>query len=167
MLTASLCDAGKVLSAALQAGFRESGATSVGSDSAGSATPLVAVRSTGFTCDSIVGYVEENQKGEEEVVSVVNEEYLRMLLQLANDRFETNSKRIERFRLALLHEYVEKGTKDGDWEDVEVRRTRKRVEGLMERSRRKASEDRELEDTDVFADQDDTSVLLNFDIAQD
>lgn len=81
----------------------------------------------------------------------VSGEYLRALIKIANERFVENARRIERFRVLLSKAYVAagagvgrgpkgKGKPDGaEWEDAEVRRERKRAEGL-----RKAEEVRRL-----------------------
>ncbi|CAN9133859.1 unnamed protein product [Alternaria alternata] len=58
--------------------------------------------------------------------------YLRTLIKIANERFKINFDRISRFRQALLQTYEPKllnGTK-ADWEDADVRKRRKREEGL-------------------------------------
>jgi len=56
------------------------------------------------------------------------------LLEVANERFAANSRRIQRFWDLL--KVTEKGREDkgkakgGDWEDAVIRRERKRAEGL-------------------------------------
>lgn len=63
---------------------------------------------------------------------MVSEAYLRTLVELANQRFGANQERKERFARALLQskgEEVKKGD-SGDWEPKDVRRERKREEGL-------------------------------------
>lgn len=63
---------------------------------------------------------------------MVSEAYLRTLVELANQRFGANQERKERFARALLQskgEEVRKGD-SGDWEPKDVRRERKREEGL-------------------------------------
>lgn len=63
---------------------------------------------------------------------MVSEAYLRTLVELANQRFGANQERKERFARALLQskgEEVRKGDA-GDWEPKDVRRERKREEGL-------------------------------------
>lgn len=71
------------------------------------------------------------------VVPMVSGEYMRTMLQVANERFVTNSERKERFRAALQEQVYGKAATNGkgaDWEPAEQRRERKRAEGL----RRKA-----------------------------
>lgn len=121
LLTASLADAQRVLSAALEAGFRESGAVGLKSSGDSAPTPMVAVRSTGLAFDAIIGYQDNNGIN----TSMVDEAYLRALVSVANDRFHVNAERIERFRSALL------GRPHAlEREDVEARRQRKRDDGL-------------------------------------
>jgi tRNA wybutosine-synthesizing protein 3 len=142
ILTASLQQAQTVLSAALQAGFRESGALNLTSNSE-SATPMVGIRSMGLALESIIG-IEEN--GNE--ICTVREWQLRTLLEISNERFLENTKRIERFR-SLFMELQSGGAareigkrKEGDvWEDAQVRRERKRAEGLKrsQEAKREAS----------------------------
>jgi len=84
--------------AANQAGFRESGAMGLTAAKDGSTSPMVAVRSAGLSFDSIIGYQADNGR----LVSLVDEQYLRALVKIANQRFEINSARIQRFRDHLL-----------------------------------------------------------------
>ncbi|KAL1792595.1 hypothetical protein ACET3X_009102 [Alternaria dauci] len=128
VLSASMDHAQKVLTAALTAGFRESGAVSLGSQNTGEPNPMVAVRSAGYSFDSIIGY----QDGDGSNVALVDQRYLRTLVNIANERFKTNLDRISRFRQALLETYESKlsnGSKT-NWEDADVRKRRKREEGL-------------------------------------
>ncbi|KAK8216037.1 methyltransferase TYW3-domain-containing protein [Phyllosticta capitalensis] len=151
LLTASLDDAQKVLSAASQAGFRESGAVGLTANADGSVTPMVAVRSIGLAFDAVVGYEDEDGK----MVAVVSEPYLRSLVELANERFAVNTERIARFRSHLLEQYRQNGKqsknkKGADWEDAAARRERKRAEGLK-LQQAKAKEQRTSESNDDVA----------------
>ncbi|KAI1006427.1 hypothetical protein K3495_g1796 [Podosphaera aphanis] len=128
ILTASLAQAHVVLSAAVQAGFRESGALNLLSSDSDPATPMVGIRSKGLALESIVGLEVSGQE-----VCIVDEWYLRGLLAQANQRFLDNARRIKRFQ-ALLIEMVNKSDTKA-WEDPETRRQRKRREGL-ERAKR-------------------------------
>ncbi|KAF2499584.1 hypothetical protein BU16DRAFT_535917 [Lophium mytilinum] len=134
LLTASFEHAQRVLSAANTAAFRESGAMGFNSVQ-GETNPMVAIRSAGFSFDSIIGYQDPSGCN----VAFIDEDYLRMMVGLANERFQINSDRILRFRDALHSQYshasangsakpqhVKKG-----YEDPEVRRQRKRQEGLI------------------------------------
>ncbi|KAF2098124.1 hypothetical protein NA57DRAFT_76919 [Rhizodiscina lignyota] len=125
IMTCSLDDAQRVVSSALQAGFRESGIMSV-------TIPLmVAVRSSGMSLDSIVGYEDGNGI----IRSIVDENYFRGILSVINERFSANQERIGRFQHLLLSGYhrIQRvaSTSDSLWEDAAVRRERKRREGLM------------------------------------
>ena len=116
------------------------------------ALPMVAVRSAGLGFSAVIGYVwrEDDEEGEEaadgggdgdadrdggkdgkdgtEVVrSLVGPDALRLLLGLANERFEANAERVRRFRECLVRE------RDGGREDGAARARRKREEGLRER----------------------------------
>ncbi|KFY44299.1 hypothetical protein V494_01560 [Pseudogymnoascus sp. VKM F-4513 (FW-928)] len=138
ILAASLEHAQAVLRAGLGAGFRESGAINLTSSS--SATPMVAIRSMGLGLESMVGLLD----GNDEAMCFVSEKTLGGLLSLANERFEENSKRKERFRVALEDGIQVRNPGDGakkkraedggEWEDKEVRRERLKREGL-ERSK--------------------------------
>ncbi|GAW26083.1 putative tRNA wybutosine-synthesizing protein [Rosellinia necatrix] len=131
VLTASLEHAHLLLRAGLQAGFRESGAINVTAAAGEAVTPMVAIRSMGLSFESLVGVQEDGV-----TKCTVSDDYLRSLVRIANERFEENGKRIERFRSAILEaSYPPKKKSDGtEWEDAQARRERKRAEGL----RRKA-----------------------------
>jgi tRNA wybutosine-synthesizing protein 3 len=120
-----LNDAQLVLSAALTAGFRESGAVGLNASKDGTTSPMVAVRSTGLGMESIVGY--EDNSGN--LVSLVDEDYLHKLMSIANHRFKMNTERIERFWTALLNSQSAT-TVNPAWEDSEERKRRKREQGL-------------------------------------
>jgi tRNA wybutosine-synthesizing protein 3 len=122
----------------LAAGFRESGAVSLGVSKSGEVNPLVAVRSAGYSFDAIIGY----QNGEGQNIAMVDEVCLQTLVGIANERFQVNSERISRFRMSLLSQYNQRSSVDGlegssasksnkpEWEDSEARKRRKRKEGL-------------------------------------
>ena len=113
----------------MQAGFRESGAINLTSE-IHPATPLVAVRSNGLGLDCLVGYVGEDGR----IFSFVGENYLRLLVQTANERFNTNTDRISRFRSLLLSKYEKISTRypkelKDSWD------VRNREEGVMRQKR--------------------------------
>ena len=71
---------------------------------------MVAVRTSGLLLDSIIGYRQTDNDGDDtnkeddlQISSLVSEEYLQTLVKLANDRFIENVKRRDRFREALRH----------------------------------------------------------------
>ncbi|KAI0971995.1 methyltransferase TYW3-domain-containing protein [Xylaria arbuscula] len=127
--TASLEHAQLLLRCGLQAGFRESGAINLTATGDEAVTPIVAIRSMGLSLESLVGIQEGGVTR-----CTVSNDYLLSLVRIANERFEENKKRIERFRTTVL-EASNPLKKDGtEWEDAQARRERKREEGL----RRKA-----------------------------
>lgn len=129
-MCSSLDHAQPVLSAASSSGFRESGLQSLRCLSDSSAYPVVAIRSAGLSLESIIGYYSHHYGCARGLVS---EDYLRMLIALANDRFKVNAERMERLREKLM-ELCSRPSKKGDWEDPNVRRERKRAEGLAKRA---------------------------------
>jgi tRNA wybutosine-synthesizing protein 3 len=139
-----------ILSAAIQAGFRESGAINLVSSNNEPATPMVAVRSMGLALDSIIGYSQGDATHPD---CFVEEESLECLVSIANERFKENTKRIERFR-DLLKKFSAEGSGEGkkkgqdgeEWEDSQIRRERKRAEGLMRSQQMKYSKQLERPD---------------------
>jgi tRNA wybutosine-synthesizing protein 3 len=91
----------------------------------------------------VIGYYDDKDDSAAEPVirSLVTEEYLEMLVKMANERFAVNADRRERFRVGLLKscspdqsQFSGKGKGKGkpiDWEDPVVRKERMRAEGLM------------------------------------
>ncbi|EED19343.1 DUF207 domain protein [Talaromyces stipitatus ATCC 10500] len=181
VMAATLHHAHPVLAAASHAGFRESGLQSLRclevSHSSGpnqhltdtaSHSPIVAVRSSGLALESVIGYCEYVEDDSEPVMrSLVTEEYLRMLVALANDRFGVNKERVERFQNRLLDLY--KMGLDGtpntahkrqppDWEDPQARKERKRIEGL----KRQAETTRQKESA-LKPEFDETDIDMNID----
>lgn len=128
-MTASLQHAQRVLSAAINAGFRESGVQSLKNLDDPNAFPMVAVRTAGLVLSSVIGCAKNDER-DEEILSLVNEGYLRMLVNVANERFLANTDRIERFTAQLFPSTTAQNLK---WEDPEARRERKRAEGLRRR----------------------------------
>ena len=126
---ASLEHAQVLLRCGVQAGFRESGALNLTGSDGDQAIPLVAIRSAGLGLASLVGF-EIGGK----VYSCVSPEYLQTLVQVADERFAENGKRMQRFRMALraTSQGGSGGCKDGrvEWEDAATRRERKKAEGL-------------------------------------
>jgi tRNA wybutosine-synthesizing protein 3 len=92
---------------------------------------MVAVRSTGYSFDSIIGYHDNSGQN----IALVDERYLQTLALVANERFQINTERIARFRTSLLQQYrlqlaETSGLASSGWEDAEARKLRKRAEGL-------------------------------------
>lgn len=100
---------------------------------------MVAVRSTGYSYDSIIGYHDDNEGN----IALVDEQYLRTMVDVANERFRINTERIARFRTALLEQYRPQPNSASNravsgWEDAEARKQRKREEGLARQQALKA-----------------------------
>ncbi|KAL6721923.1 hypothetical protein ACLMJK_001028 [Lecanora helva] len=142
IMAASLHHAQSILTAAINSGFRESGVQSLKNLDDPDAFPMIAVRSAGLALESVVGVCtnddEEDCKpgtikpqDEESVSSIVGEEYLELLLKLANERFKTNTQRMKRFEKEVFRKAAYYETK---WEDGEARKERKRAEGLSKQS---------------------------------
>ncbi|KAJ0163281.1 tRNA wybutosine-synthesizing protein 3 [Colletotrichum tanaceti] len=140
VLTASLAHAQLLLKCALAAGFRESGALNLlpattaapEDESSSPVTPMVGVRTMGLALESLIGYVVDDD--DEARHCTVTADYLRDLMQIANERFAENAARIARFRAALREAAAGPPPKLGEggaeWEDAAARRERKRAEGL-------------------------------------
>ncbi|KAI4167417.1 MAG: hypothetical protein LQ348_007662 [Seirophora lacunosa] len=139
--TASLAHAAPILSAAISAGFRESGVQSLKNLTDPNALPMVAVRSAGLAFESIIGVVREaapasdgsangapeKERQDEVVIALVDEQYLEMLVEIANERFVANTERIRRFEQLL---FKASNHREDEWEEKQVRQDRKRREGL-------------------------------------
>ena len=125
-MTASLQHAQSVLASAINAGFRESGVQSLKNLEDPNAFPMVAIRSSGLALSSLIGFIDD-RVAPSEIISLVSGDYLRLLLEIANERFEANIERIERFRHEMLKRTA---AKTSQWEDASVRKERKKVEGL-------------------------------------
>jgi tRNA wybutosine-synthesizing protein 3 len=158
ILTSSLDDAQCALSAGMEAGFRESG---IGSVTGSDATPLVAVRSGGLAFDCVIGYAADADG----IRLLVPPAYIRMMLEVANRRFAANGERRERFRYALRRGLAgggSDGARPAGWEPEDVRRERKRAEGLRRREELASRRPRqEMSDAPTEQDAVDLGVALN------
>ncbi|KAL9577652.1 MAG: hypothetical protein Q9203_007380, partial [Teloschistes exilis] len=178
--TASLHHAAPVLKAAISAGFRESGVQSLKNLTDPNALPMVAIRSAGLAFESLIGRVvsstphpplpqdidsekddddgggggEGGDRGGEQVIeALVSEEYLEMLVGIANARFEANGERMRRFEELLFGGGDDHGgTVQEEWEDGEARRERKRAEGLRRREEVKGEKAGDGEEEVVLGD---------------
>ncbi|KAL8688149.1 MAG: hypothetical protein Q9224_004961 [Gallowayella concinna] len=174
--TASLAHAAPILSAAISAGFRESGAQSLRNLDDPNALPMVAVRSAGLAFESVIGVVQnpanppqashksdgeeemQQQREKEEIIeALVDEDYLEMLVDIANERFEANTERIRRFEEALFG--IEGKKIEYEWEDRETRNERKKREGL---ARREELRNRGERQRAVDGDADDEDIMVAF-----
>lgn len=151
-MTASLAHASPILTAAINAGFRESGVQSLKNlDDPSNAFPMVAIRTSGLAFESLIGYaadgaadIKERGGGDspdddddDDVVIhslLANQSHLQLLLDIANGRFVANQQRMRRFETELFSSSEETGsikkTTIREWEDPVIRQARKRAEGL-------------------------------------
>lgn len=142
ILASSVDAAKRVLSAAQVAGFRESGISSISGPPGKEADMvMVAVRSTGLSTDSPIGYLEQDNE-HKTLVLTVSETYVQSLVAMANEKFGTNIERTQHFRQALLENFAPPTGAAADWEPADVRKARKREEGLRRQAeaRQKQSE---------------------------
>ncbi|KAI1349915.1 methyltransferase TYW3-domain-containing protein [Xylaria sp. FL0043] len=156
VLTASLEHAQLLLRCGLQAGFRESGAINLTSTASEAVTPIVAIRSMGLSLESLIGIQEDGV-----TKCTVSDHYLHSLLRIANERFEENRKRIERFRTAVLEASKPPKRDDTEWEDAQARRERKREEGLRRKAELQGQSQKER-DTGK-GDNEDLDLTMNTD----
>ncbi|KAL2198736.1 tRNA wybutosine-synthesizing protein [Corynascus similis CBS 632.67] len=139
ILTASLEHAQLVVQAGMEAGFRETGAVSLlARHPDEEATPMVAVRSMGLSFESLIGVEKDGVRH-----MVVPPQYLKTLVQIGNERFIENKKRIARLSAALDAAFAPPKNKK-NWEDAQARRERKRQEGLRRREELKKHKDTEV-----------------------
>jgi tRNA wybutosine-synthesizing protein 3 len=107
---------------------------------------MVAVRSMGLTLESLIG--QQVGESRQQLVSL---QHLRMLMNIANERFNENKKRIARFQRALsaaAQPAPLKKNPDGQvWEDAAARRERKRAEGLLRKAEMQKDKPSPAEDT--------------------
>lgn len=129
-MTASLHHAQPILAAAINAGFRESGIQSLKNLQDVNAFPMVAIRSSGLALESIIGRASsDGNLNNGDVHSLVTNDYLDLLLNVANDRFESNTERMRRLESDLFKRGI---TTASTWEDSKTRQERKRAEGLKQ-----------------------------------
>ncbi|KAF4949437.1 hypothetical protein FGADI_8889 [Fusarium gaditjirri] len=160
VLTASPEHAQLLLRSGLQAGFRESGALNIIPNGKDAATPMVAIRTMGLAFESLIGQQVDGHRQ-----CIVSPEYLRTLVQIANERFIENKKRIERFQIAFrdaVSAPVPRRNPEGqEWEDTAARKERKRAEGLRKKAELKAKQEAESEsDRAKSGKEEDTGILF-------
>lgn len=96
---------------------------------------MTAIRTTGLAFDSVIGY----EAPDGQLLPMVDEAYMDVLVQLANERFVVNQERTERFRQALNNQFnAPKLDDNSDWEPADVRKARKRAEGLARQAAARA-----------------------------
>ncbi|KAF5233267.1 hypothetical protein FAUST_8256 [Fusarium austroamericanum] len=153
VLTASPEHAQILLRCGLQAGFRESGALNIVPSGKDATTPMVAIRTMGLAFESLIGQQVDGQRQR-----IVSPEYLQTLVDIANERFDENKKRIERFqnafREAVSAPAPRRNPEGQEWEDAAARRERKRAEGLRKRAELKAKQEANTNDENELSDRE-------------
>ncbi|KAI5778721.1 methyltransferase TYW3-domain-containing protein [Geopyxis carbonaria] len=118
-----------IVSTALSCGFRESGI--MNSTTSRHRFPIVAVRCAGLSMDSPIGVYDEDTGA---VRRLVSDETLAVLVQFSNLKFEENIQRVQGLASTLEAALFEEASQTPtQWEDKEVRKARKRAEGLRRR----------------------------------
>lgn len=114
---------------------------------------MVAVRSTGLSTDSPIGYLDQDYE-EKTLALSVSEAYVQSLVSMANEKFSTNTERTEQFRKTLLKNFAPSSSAASNWEPADVRKARKREEGLRRQAeaRSKQSESTPLTAVDFNID---------------
>lgn len=97
---------------------------------------MVAIRTAGLAFESLIGVIpdrtqddEDGGENEEHITRIISDEYLELLISIANERFKTNAERIRRFEQDLFKREEGHGQA---WEDSKSRQERKRAEGLKQ-----------------------------------
>jgi len=98
---------------------------------------MVAVRSAGLAMDAPIGYLVGEDGGGRTVALSVSDAYVRSLVEMANEKFNVNGERTRLFRRALLDQFGDSGRAGPDWEPADVRKARKRDEGLRRQAERR------------------------------
>lgn len=162
-MAASLCHAKPLLSAAINSGFRESGVQSLKNLDDPNACPMVAVRTAGLGLDAIIASVtEDDEVGGCRFHQLVPNDYAIMLMRVANERFDANKQRIEKFRVCLKEAMaleMEKVQHSKQWETPEARRQRKRDEGLRAKEAVAVELSQDISFTDFSSSDDDLGAL--------
>ena len=130
ILARTLESAQNVLAAAQEAGFRESGISSISAvDQDNLQQTMIAVRTHGLSFDNFVGCLHSKQT----ITPLVPSSTIQLLVHDANQKFAENTARTRRFRDAV-HKRFNPPPSYGDhglWETPETRRARMRAEGLQ------------------------------------
>jgi tRNA wybutosine-synthesizing protein 3 len=90
---------------------------------------MVAVRTTSLTFDSVIGYEGADGK----LIPMVTEAYMRVLVELCNERFRKNKEKTEALREALFTSFGPPQSQysgPSAWEPIEQRRARMKEDGI-------------------------------------
>lgn len=105
----------------------------------------------GLALESVIGFESSGRE-----ICMVPEWQLKSLVEISNQRFIENTKRIERFRTSLKETSGEgagdgrrRGQEGEQWEDAQARRERKRTEGLQRAKRMKEAEESKVVGQDI------------------
>ncbi|CAZ86625.1 unnamed protein product [Tuber melanosporum] len=113
-----------ILTAALSAGFRESGIMNPGLTE--HSFPMIAIRCNGLVVDSIIGVMNVTPSG---IKMIVDENYLKTMMLVSSLRFEDNKRRIDAFSGKIEQVLFNQGQAPSK-ESKGERKIRKREEGL-------------------------------------
>lgn len=162
-MAASLHHARPVLNAAFNSGFRESGVQSLKNLDDPESCPMVAVRTAGLGLEAIIASVtSEVEDSPRRFHCLVSREYIALILKTANERFEANKQRIDKFRDSLkeaMASEIRKLQQKEKWESPEARRQRKRQEGLRAQEIQKMTASREMQDGTQFPSEHDQGYI--------
>lgn len=139
---ASLAHARPLLSAAINAGFRESGVQSLRVLADPGSGVMVAIRTAGLAFETVVARVVEGTEGEgQEVRRIVSEDYLAMCATVVNERFRWNDARRERLRAEIPRFITKNHHGAREWENEDERRLRKRRDGLLRQEQQQKNQE--------------------------
>lgn len=95
---------------------------------------MVAVRTISLAFDSVIGYEGVDGK----LIPMVTEAYMRVLVELCNERFHKNKERTEAFREALFESFKPQQSQfsgPSAWEPLEQRRARMKEDGIRRQAK--------------------------------
>ena len=90
---------------------------------------MVAIRTTSLAFDSVIGYEGADGK----LIPMVTEAYMRVLVELCNERFQKNKERTEAFRETLFGSFKPQHSQfsgPSAFEPLEQRRARMKEDGI-------------------------------------
>ncbi|RPB01813.1 hypothetical protein L873DRAFT_1788141 [Choiromyces venosus 120613-1] len=123
-MTLDIQTAHTILTAALSAGFRESGIMNPGLTE--NSFPMIAIRCNGLVMDSIIGILNAPHP---DIKMIVDENYLKTMILVSSLRFEDNKRRVDAFSDKIEQVLFNQG-QALLVESKEERKIRKREEGL-------------------------------------
>ena len=114
---------------------------------------MVAVRTSGLAFETLIGYIDVAVRSDVRLTSLVSEEYLNVVFDIANERFKLNVERMKRFEDGLLG----RDKQFPNWEDTDSRKSRKKAEGL---ARQAATQSYQTDrDNECGSDEDDAVLV--------